>query len=96
MATDQKQKLFVPPAGLDEEPGDRMPLADGQADEILTRTELMEWLKIGHNALHQLLDDGLPVVKAGNRWIFVKSFVLAWLWDQSQKRTPGGANRPDK
>jgi len=68
------------PAEFAEDPS---PLVQGPGDEVLNRKQLMAWLGIGHNALHQLLDAGLPVVRAGNRWLFVKRFVMAWLWDQS-------------
>jgi excisionase family DNA binding protein len=56
-------------------------------DEIMTLTEVSEYLKIAERTLYGYVQKGmLPGIKIGSAWRFRKSDIDAWL-DEQKKLT---------
>jgi excisionase family DNA binding protein len=45
----------------------------------LTLQETFEWLRMSHQTIYKLMREGLPSHKVGQRRIFFKDEVEAWL-----------------
>jgi len=53
-------------------------------DELLSRKELSELLKLSYVSIHKKMKEGLPYKRAGRRVLFSKKEILDWL-DQERR-----------
>lgn len=53
-------------------------------DEILSRKEVAELLRISYVTLHKKMKEGLPYKRAGRRVLFSKKEILDWI-DQERR-----------
>ena len=57
-----------------------------EKDEILTRQEVTELLRISYVTLHKKMKEGIPYMRAGRRVLFSKKELIEWMRDQKRIR----------
>ena len=58
-------------------------------DEFLTTRELMRLLKIRHRqTIYELISEGLPTLKVGRNYRFIKREVIEFLRSNSHRKGP--------
>ena len=54
--------------------------ADKEVERILfTFSEAQEFLRVSHQTLYKLMNEGLPSHKIGNKRMFLKEDLLKWI-----------------
>ena len=55
-------------------------MVDKQADEVMTVSEVSEFLRLGESTIYRLAKDGrIPARKVGGMWRFSRESLNEWL-----------------
>ncbi|HAJ3957207.1 helix-turn-helix domain-containing protein [Fictibacillus sp. Mic-4] len=54
-------------------------------EELLTQSELCEWLKIGKATAYRWRQEGMPHIGSGKALRYQKSEVIKWLEERGKK-----------
>jgi excisionase family DNA binding protein len=53
--------------------------ANKAAPEVLTFTEAHEFLRVSHQTIYKLMNEGLPSHKLGKKRVFFKDDLIRWI-----------------
>ena len=57
--------------------------------EILTLKETAAYLRVNPRTIHGMVEaNEIPYFRVGNRYRFLKSRLIQWMWDKTNKGEP--------